>query len=913
MALGVNIISEFNSKGIEKAIRDFKKLETRAEKTAYTLKTVDKAATNMAVSFGKMAIVGGAVAGIIGKSLVDAASNLEESQSKVNVVFGQSSDAVTDFAANAASSMGISKQAALEATGTYGNLLQAFGVAQPAAVEMSTKLVQLAGDLASFNNTSIDDAIQALRSGLSGETEPLKRFGVAINDARMKQEALNMGLYDGKGTLDTYAKTQAAYALILKDTSLAQGDYARTADGVANTQRSLAAEFANVKAELGTALLPLYKQFLGFLQDSIMPKLKEFNRLLGEEGAGAAFKYLGGEIIKGIDDLDGFGRIVFFAVGALIALKAAVIAYNITMAIFTVVNAAAEAGLLGTTIGVYALNAAMYANPVGLIVAGIVALVAILVICYMKFKWLKDIIDKVAGAIKKGWSWIKGLVGLNNDAADSADNHKKSINELVGAYEDLRMIARFKDGALRNTNISTIPPPAGGGGGGGGTIETFIEKTKKYIDALKGLKNENKAVADATKSLKDAQINLGTANGKATAALDKFNKVAFGYGKESKEAVKQARALADAQRSLTKANQTVTDATVSLSKAEKDLIKLRQKPSALKIEDGEIGVEQAKLDSEKAAFGVLEAEKELADLRTKGDATPQEIRLAEIALQEAKYSQRDAIIKVADAEAELKKLRQDTPTAEEIAAAERDVADAKLAVEEAIIAQKDATEKVNEENLLYSEIVSGAAETSDVYKEALKELNQAQKEAVDANDAVTAAYDSQREAIEKLIEAEQNLRDVKKSVGKEVVNAGNKQIGVIANKVADAVEKINIPLVTAGSGSATNVGADLTEFGLSLAEIEANLAAMDWSFGFGLPAGFMAFANGGIVTSPMLGMVGEAGPEAIIPLSELGGMGSTINLTVNAGMGADGADIGKQIIDAIRKAERRSGKVFASA
>lgn len=910
MALGVNIISEFNSKGIEKAIRDFKKLETRAEKTAYTLKTVDKAATNMAKSFGKMAIVGGAVAGIIGKSLVDAASNLEESQSKVNVVFGQSSQAVTDFAANAASSMGISKQAALEATGTYGNLLQAFGVAQPAAVEMSTKLVQLAGDLASFNNTSIDDAIQALRSGLSGETEPLKRFGVAINDARMKQEALNMGLYDGKGTLDTYAKTQAAYALILKDTSLAQGDYARTADGVANTQRSLAAEFANVKAELGTALLPLYKQFLGFLQDSIMPKLKEFNRILGEEGAGAAFKYLGAQILGGIQNMGTLGNTMFALVSALVLIRTATIAYNATIAIMNVLNALAKAGFLGTALGVKVLDLALKSTTIGIIIAAIALLIAALVLCYMKFKWLKDIIDKVAGAIKKGWNWIKGLVGLNNDAADSADDHKKSVNELAGAYEDLRMIARFKDGALRNTNISTIPPPTGGGGG---TIETFIEKTKKYIDALKGLKNENKAVADATKSLKDAQINLGTANGKATAALDKFNKVAFGYGKESKEAVKQARALVDAQRSLAKANQTVTDATANLSKAEKELIKLRQKPSALKIEDGEIGVEQAKLDSEKAAFGVLEAEKELADLRTKGDATPQEIRLAEIALQEAKYSQRDAIIKVADAEAELKKLRQDTPTAEEIAAAERDVADAKLAVEEAIIAQQDATEKVNEENLLYSEIVSGAAETTDVYKEALKELNQAQKEAVDANDAVTAAYDSQREAIEKLIEAEQNLRDVKKSVGKEVVNAGNKQMGVIAEKVADAVEKINIPLVTAGSGAAGGVDAGLTEFGLSLAEIEANLAGIDWSFGFGLPAGFMPFANGGIVTSPMLGMVGEAGPEAIIPLSELGGMGSTINLTVNAGMGADGADIGKQIIDAIRKAERRSGKVFASA
>ena len=64
---------------------------------------------------------------------------------------------------------------------------------------MSLKLVELAADLASFNNTSPEDALLALRSGLSGETEPLKRYGIAINDARLKQEALNQGIYEGEG------------------------------------------------------------------------------------------------------------------------------------------------------------------------------------------------------------------------------------------------------------------------------------------------------------------------------------------------------------------------------------------------------------------------------------------------------------------------------------------------------------------------------------------------------------------------------------------------------------------------------------------------------------------------------------------------------------------------------------------
>jgi len=120
---------------------------------------------------------------------------------------------------------------------------------------MSTTLVQLASDLASFNNTSVEDALVALRSGLSGETEPLKRYGIALTDARMKAEALRLEIWDGKGALDAAQKSQAAYVLMMKDSTLAQGDFARTSDGYANTMRILTAEVDNAKAEIGTELI----------------------------------------------------------------------------------------------------------------------------------------------------------------------------------------------------------------------------------------------------------------------------------------------------------------------------------------------------------------------------------------------------------------------------------------------------------------------------------------------------------------------------------------------------------------------------------------------------------------------------------------------------------------------------------
>ena len=195
-----------------------------------------------------------AVAGLTAS--IRAASSLEESLSKVNVVFGDLADETIAWASTSASAFGQSKQQALEAAGTYGNLFQAFGIAQEPAQEMSIALVQLAADLASFNNTSVDDALIALRSGLSGETEPLKRYGIAINDARLRTVLANKGFKNLGATLTAEQKALAAYTIIMEDSVLAQGDFARTSGGLANQSRILKANLQDTAATIGTALLP---------------------------------------------------------------------------------------------------------------------------------------------------------------------------------------------------------------------------------------------------------------------------------------------------------------------------------------------------------------------------------------------------------------------------------------------------------------------------------------------------------------------------------------------------------------------------------------------------------------------------------------------------------------------------------
>lgn len=199
-----------------------------------------------------------------------AASDLNETQSKLDQVFKTSAGTVRAWAENSAKSMGLSKQAALEAAGTFGNFLEAMGQAEPVASKMSTTMVQLAGDLASFNNADPSDVLEALRSGLSGETEPLRRFGVDISDAAVQSELLREGIQKVGGQFTQAQKIQGRYNLIMKQTVTAQGDFARTATGTANAQRTLNATIENAKAKVGQALNDLTGK-LTVLASQVLP------------------------------------------------------------------------------------------------------------------------------------------------------------------------------------------------------------------------------------------------------------------------------------------------------------------------------------------------------------------------------------------------------------------------------------------------------------------------------------------------------------------------------------------------------------------------------------------------------------------------------------------------------------------
>src|SRR5262245_26994611 len=266
---------------------DTRGLQEATAQSDQLTESIGGAAIGAGVLKDNLGLIGGAVSvgGIL--KATNAASDLAESQSKANVVFGDGVGEVNRFADAAAQATGLSKQAALEAEATFGNLFLALGSTRQEATRLAPSVVQLAADLASFNNIGVDEALEKLRSGLVGEIEPLRSLGISFNANQVEAEAMALGLADANGQVSEGAKIQARWALILQQSTTAQGDFARTSTGLANQQRILAAEIENAVTEIGQAFLPTMLDLVSVARDAI-PDIVRLAEAVGPVLSGAA-------------------------------------------------------------------------------------------------------------------------------------------------------------------------------------------------------------------------------------------------------------------------------------------------------------------------------------------------------------------------------------------------------------------------------------------------------------------------------------------------------------------------------------------------------------------------------------------------------------------------------------------------
>ena len=249
----VYIDTEISTEGFEKGLKEMQK------KTVPSIAEISDSMKQVGTTVTKVgAGMTGAITAplvLLGKEMVNSASDTEENLNKVDVAFGKSAESVKKWSENATKSFGLSKNQALEATSLYGDMATSMGITQKDASEMATTLAGLSGDLASFKNIGVEQAMTALNGVFTGETESLKMLGVVMTETNLEEFAEKSGLVYKE--MSQAEKVQLRYNYVLEKTKNAQGDYERTSDGTANSLRTLEASTENLSASLGEHLLPI--------------------------------------------------------------------------------------------------------------------------------------------------------------------------------------------------------------------------------------------------------------------------------------------------------------------------------------------------------------------------------------------------------------------------------------------------------------------------------------------------------------------------------------------------------------------------------------------------------------------------------------------------------------------------------
>lgn len=207
----------------------------------------------------------------LGKSAIGFGSAITEIENVVDVSFGSMADEAYKFASTAKEQFGLSELAAKQYSGTMMAMMKSSGVAQDAASKMSISLAGLAGDIASFYNIDTDTAFQKIRSGISGEIEPLRQLGINLSVANMEAYALSRGITTSYNAMSQAEKVALRYNYLMSATGDVQGDFARTSGTWANQVRLLTLNFQSLSAVIGQGLIA-----------GILPAIQALNALMSK-------------------------------------------------------------------------------------------------------------------------------------------------------------------------------------------------------------------------------------------------------------------------------------------------------------------------------------------------------------------------------------------------------------------------------------------------------------------------------------------------------------------------------------------------------------------------------------------------------------------------------------------------------
>lgn len=484
------------------------------------LGNVEKQLSGFGKSIGKVgSLLKGAFAfaaadAVVGqiKGAVNAASDMNETLSKSQTIFGSASKDIEAFGNNAAKSLGLSKQEAIAGAASFGNFFDQIGIGKKASADMSKSFLQMSADLASFNNADPSKVMESFISATRGEYDSLQQFIPTVNAAKVETEALRLSHKKSAKDLTDADKAQALYSLSVKGMGKAQGDFARTSTGAANQQRILTAQWKNAQATIGQALLPILTKLLNFITSTAIPAIGKFadyfsrNLLPTLKEVGTVLGTVGTFIGQHITLFTTLGVIIGTVAAATKLYTIAIAAQNAIMAAGGIAKYLASLNVVKVATAAWTavqwlLNVALTANPIGIVIVAIAALIAIIVVLWKKNDGFRKALIAAWNAIKSAtvsvWNAVKSAVVTAWNAIKSAIS--TSINAVKGAISKGL-------GAIKSAWIAAW-------NGIKGFLDTAWNKIKSAVSAaingvaslMKGIRNKiTGAVGDLGGLLKNA-------------------------------------------------------------------------------------------------------------------------------------------------------------------------------------------------------------------------------------------------------------------------------------------------------------------------------------------------------------------------------------------------------------------------
>jgi hypothetical protein len=786
-------------------VKSLNKLGSTADKE---LGRAEKKLDKMSAGLSKFGAGAVAFAGLAGAGLVKVAmgaSDLEESINAVRVTFGEAGDGILQLGRDAAKAVGLSNVEFNGLAVQFSSFAEKVAGKGGDVVQTMADMTGRAADFASVMNIDVAQAATIFQSGLAGETEPLKKFGIDLSAAAVGAFAVANGISASAASMSEAEKVQARYGLLMEQTAKTAGDFANTSDGMANQQRILKAEFKNLSDGIGAGVLPMLTELVSVggkavgvfsrLSPEMQGTIGKFGAL-GVAGVGliGTMSFLAGQAIKMRDrfttlGVDGSRSMTKLgkAVGAASLAFAAFAAAETTFQIFNTISdnsGKAKRGLEGI-----AIAAGAVADGTGTATAML-----------DEFNTLVTVMDHEQKASHLWEDFGKKIKVAGTES-------KRNIEDIDRAFDKTLATSA----AAAQVLLDSWSLQADALDHSSDQYKDNIELIERYQERVDSQVGAQDALTGSLNESTDATEDAAVAVEDATDAAEALSAAVAENAKKYYEAVEATEALTAAQVAAVPEVFSLEKAQLNLSIAVDDY-RQKQIDTTLVLEDSK----------------ATDAEKVVA---------LQSLRVEQIGLAEELFA-------------------TTVEYAKQQGATEGSTAAAQFQIAELLRLKEQYPEVANE---------------VDIYIARLAEI------------PGTVSTD-----IQALIDSGQL------SLAEALLN------NVARNRAAMIDVVANNRSATAGR---TPGGMPATDFG-------------------GVDFGSAFFgAAGGLVTRPTNAIIGESGPELVLPLdgapgssplSSLIGGTTAFNITVNAGMGTDGAAVGNKVIETIKAYERRNGSGWRS-